>query len=48
MQEGDRTQMVCPAGNIEGDWRLTYFGTVTLDDTSARVPQPHKYFLPLL
>ena len=49
MREGDHLQMLCPVGNIEGDWRLTYVGTVKLDDTSEReFHSPEKYFVPVL
>jgi hypothetical protein len=48
MQEGDHLQMLCPTGNIEGDWRLTYVGTVKLDDASERdFHSQDKYFVPL-
>lgn len=49
MQEGGHLQMLCPVGNIEGDWRLTYVGTVKLDDTSEReFHSPDTYFVPVL
>lgn len=49
MQEGDHLQMLCPVGNIEGDWRLTYVGTVKLDDASELDFESHdKYFVPVL
>lgn len=49
MQQGDHLQMLCPTGNIEGDWRLTYVGTVKLDDKSERNFQSaDKYFVPVL
>jgi hypothetical protein len=49
MKEGDHLQMFCPVGNIEGDWRLTYVGTVKLDDASEREFESHdKYFVPVL
>lgn len=49
MQQGDHLQMLCPAGNIEGDWRVTYVGTVKLDDKSERdFLSADKYFVPVL
>jgi hypothetical protein len=49
MKEGDHLQMFCKVGNIEGDWRLTYVGTVKLDDASEREFESHdKYFVPVL
>ena len=49
IREGDHLQMLCPVGNIEGDWRLTYVGTVKLDDASERDFESHdKYFVPVL
>ena len=49
MREGDHLTMLCPVGNIEGDWRLSYAGTVKLDDASERDFESHdKYFVPLL
>lgn len=49
MGAGDHLQMLCPTGNIEGDWRLTYVVTVKLDDTSERAfHSSDKYFVPVL
>ncbi len=49
MKEGEHLQMLCPVGNIEGDWRLTYVGTVKLDDASEReLHSADKYFVPVL
>jgi hypothetical protein len=48
MHEGDHLQMICPTGNIEGDLRLTYVGTVKLDDASERdFHRQDKHFVPL-
>jgi hypothetical protein len=49
MGAGDHLQMLCPTGNIEGDWRLTYVVTLKLDDTSEReFHSSDKYFVPVL
>jgi hypothetical protein len=49
MQPGEHLQMLCPTGNIEGDWRLTYMGTVKLDDAAERdFESRDKYFAPVL
>jgi hypothetical protein len=49
MKAGDKLEMLCPTGNIEGDWRLRYVGTVKLDDTSEReFDNPDKYLVPVL
>jgi|SRR5580704_14695040 hypothetical protein len=46
---GDHIEMLCPTGSIEGDWRLTYVGTVKLDDAAERdFESMGKYFAPVL